>query len=86
MNLSTAALLAFSIALLPACAATSGTPETAANEESVPTKMVVDDEVPNVSNCHTDSQICPLSEPLQPGLACFCAGADGQNEAGSAGD
>lgn len=45
----------------------------------------IKEDVPNVKKCHTDTQTCDLPEPLQPGLGCFCPGADGGQEAGTAG-
>ena len=52
-------------------------------EEDAP--KPVDTEVPDVGKCYTDTQVCDLSEPLQPGLGCFCTAEDGTKEAGSAG-
>ncbi len=54
-------------------------------ENAEPAGEPVKDEVPNVDKCYTNTQVCPLEEPLQPGLGCFCPGADGKNEPGSAG-
>ena len=51
------------------------------DENAIP----VEDEVPSVNKCHTDTQICELPEPLQPGLGCFCEDPNGVKEAGSAG-
>lgn len=57
----------------------------APSSESSTKETPIEDEVPNVKKCHTDTQSCDLTEPLQPGLGCFCPGADGAQEAGTAG-
>lgn len=70
------------------CAAFGGSGEAdsagspSKNENAAPP---VDDEVPDVDNCYADEEICPLDEPLQPGLGCFCDGPDGNKIPGSAG-
>src|SRR5690606_37333080 len=74
-------------ASLTGCAAFSSekpAESAVADESAAPAPMATEDEVPNVDNCHTDTQVCALNEPLQPGLGCFCAGEDGANQPGSA--
>jgi len=75
------ALALFALASVTGCAAfssNSSDPTTAAASEDPAQTMDVDDEVPNVSQCHTDTQVCPLETP--------CQKADGTNETGFAGD
>lgn len=81
-------LAGFVIGLSCGCAATSSTnsPDSApAAEEEEKDVVEVEEEVPNVAKCHTDTIVCDLDEALQPGLGCFCEGKDGTKIAGTAG-
>lgn len=72
-----------------ACAAssranTADTPEAAPATEQ-PEQVEVSEEAPDVAQCHTDSVVCELPEPLPPGSGCFCDGEGGEKLAGTAG-
>ncbi len=79
------------LASLSACATSATTEPTEADSATTPPpseseEVTIEEEVAPVTNCHTDTQKCPLAEPLPPGAACFCPSEGGDGEAGVAGE